>query len=140
MGVWKTIRGIAVAGCFLACPVIVGRQVLGWLETGHWQRFALADWVVGNQPPPNDLWQWIYDPHSWYGLHVIVKFLAFDLPAWVRVALVFYMVQLWMGDKEKEFSGSATAKSLIESELARRVSASRTRLRRRLSASNRWLR
>jgi hypothetical protein len=34
---------------------------------------------------------------------VIVKFLAFDLPAWVWLVFVFYIVQLWTGDKEKEF-------------------------------------
>jgi hypothetical protein len=108
MDVWGWVRWWLLLCCGLSCPVVVGYQILGWLKTGHWRGIALADWIGRNQSP---LWQWIYEPHSWYGLHVIVKFSIFDLPVWFWLVVIFYMTESWMGSKERTWSRSVKAHS-----------------------------
>jgi hypothetical protein len=102
LAVWTVIHGIAVAGYILSCPVILGYQVFGWLQTGHFQSIALADWLLRNGLPQNDTWRWIAEPDSWYGLHKLVRFLLFDLPVWVWLMITFKLIAAWMENKANE--------------------------------------
>jgi hypothetical protein len=105
----QTLINIAWVGSILSCPLVVGYQALGWLKTGQWQGIALADCSVPALRLHGALPNWVAEPHSWYGLHVIVKFLLFGLPLWLWLVLAFYLIATWMESKAKEFSNHQTS-------------------------------
>ncbi len=106
----KTIRSVVIAGRFLAGPAVIGFQTLRWLQTGQWRNIGLRTWPAEGQVlRPSRFEWWLYDPHSWYGLHVIAKFLLFDLPVWVWLIAFFYVAQFLIQDTEREWTFLAKA-------------------------------
>jgi hypothetical protein len=92
IGAYVTIRVLAIVGCVFAGPAVVGYQIYDWLNTGHWHGIALLDWITPSVVPVPDFWQWVAEPHSWYGLHRVVIFSISDLPAWSWLVLFCYLI------------------------------------------------
>lgn len=65
-------------GAMTASLLVIGWQAYVWLKTGHWPNIPLAS-AIAPVFSGSDFWIWFVAPHSWQGLHGIVKFL-FELP------------------------------------------------------------
>jgi hypothetical protein len=80
-GCSRTIAAVllGIGGVGLALSILAWQSYV-WLKTGEWPDLTMAT-VFLPRVSSSDFYLWFIEPKSWYGLHVVVKFLL-DFPLW----------------------------------------------------------
>jgi hypothetical protein len=80
----ELVSTVIGAGGVLVAALVVIWQAYVWLKTGQWPQLTLVT-LTGPFISGSVFAKWLVAPHSWYGLHAVVKSLYFGCPLWVWI-------------------------------------------------------
>jgi|SRR5436190_21352507 len=75
--------------------LLLGWQLLTWLQTGKWPSLTFRQFVSGILSQEGSFLQWLSEPHSWYGLHKMTTKL-FELPLTVWLLVIAPLIGGWL--------------------------------------------